>query len=95
MFGAGASAWAHPHQNSKSEQAVVCGAGVKEPKDSSYWKQVCGRCQRTVFFATGGVFFLDKKVHRDVSAFAIIKPPIFFALHYFSHITTSSILRSL
>ncbi|MFW9998382.1 MAG: hypothetical protein ACFFD4_40465 [Candidatus Odinarchaeota archaeon] len=37
MFGAGASAWVHPHQNSKSEQAVVCEAGIREPKDGSCW----------------------------------------------------------
>jgi hypothetical protein len=38
-------------------------------------KTVCARVRLLVFvkehgfFATGGVFFLDKKVHRDVSAF--------------------------
>jgi hypothetical protein len=62
MFGAGADAWAHPHQNDESEQVLICDAGIREPKNGSCWSEALGAfVKEQVFSQQEESFLLTKK----------------------------------
>jgi hypothetical protein len=62
MFGAGADAWAHPHQNDESEQVAICDAGIRKPTNGSCWSEVFESLSTNRFFSQQEEsFFLTRK----------------------------------